>query len=73
MNGKRYNRFKKRKFVSPTRWAINHVILNLLKNLEKQEPKKRIYINLFNSGIVIDSKEVRSKILKHAKTYFNLQ
>lgn len=52
---------------------INRTILQVLKcqslqfleELQKAEPNKRIYLNLFDTGIVIDSLDVRNSIIEY--------
>lgn len=47
---------------------IKHVtktaFLRILKNIEKQRPEKRIYLNLFDTGIIIDTEKLRNKGIK---------
>ncbi len=38
--------------------------LNILKNIENQKPERRIYLNLFNSGIIVDTEKLRNNGIK---------
>lgn len=47
---------------------IKHVtkkaFLRILKNIENQRPEKRIYLNLFDTGIIIDTEKLRNNGIK---------
>ena len=41
--------------------------LHILNNIQESTPEKRVFINLFNTGIVIDTLKVRNAILRDTK------
>lgn len=47
---------------------IKHVtkkaFLRILENIENQKPERRIYLNLFNTGIIIDTDKLRNNGIK---------
>lgn len=47
---------------------IKHVtkkaFLRILQNIENQKPERRIYLNLFNSGIIVDTEKLRNNGIK---------
>ncbi len=47
---------------------IKHVtkkaFLRILANIENQRPERRIYLNLFDTGIIIDTEKLRNKGIK---------
>jgi len=47
------------------------LLLSIIKNIEKKEPKKLTTINVFNTGFIIDNKQLKSIVLKLAKEYIN--
>ena len=48
--------------------VIKHVTkracLRILKNIENQRPERRIYLNLFDTGIIIDTEKLRNNGIK---------
>lgn len=48
--------------------VIKHVtkkaFLRILANIENQKPERRIYLNLFNSGIIVDTEKLRNNGIK---------
>lgn len=55
-------------FGSFDKLVIKHVtkkaFLRILKNIENQRPEKRIYLNLFDTGIIIDTEKLRNNGIK---------
>lgn len=47
---------------------IKHVtkkaFLRILANIENQKPERRIYLNLFDTGIIIDTEKLRNNGIK---------
>ncbi len=47
---------------------IKHVTkkacLRILANIENQRPERRIYLNLFDTGIIIDTEKLRNNGIK---------
>lgn len=48
---------------------VKVISLRIIESLEKMPTRGRILINLFNSGILIDSNKVRKSTLKVLKEY----
>lgn len=47
---------------------LRRSILRFLEKVENGQPKTVIYVDLFNTGFVIDSKMLRDSIIKHIKS-----
>lgn len=43
------------------------LILYILKNIENKTPKNRLFLNLFNTGIIIDSETIKKLIIQFLK------
>ncbi len=43
------------------------VLLRMLREIEKQEPKEVYYLNIFNTGFIVDTKQAKQVILKLLK------
>lgn len=44
-------------------------ILRILKNIQNERPDTVIYLNVFNTGFVIDSLQVRNSIIKVIRSF----
>lgn len=48
---------------------IKLLALRIIESLEKRKPNGRVLINLFNTGVLIDSNRVRKSTLSVLKKY----
>lgn len=49
------------------RKKIKRLILEILEKIENKEPETIFYIDLFNTGIIVDSEQIKKLILKIIK------